>query len=91
MKPLPHHYEVHLMGGPAGYAQVSSAGLPELRTAPPADYGGPGDAWSPEHLLLVSAQTCLLFTLSCGRASVEGGTSPLAKTDPLLLARSDPD
>lgn len=32
---LPHRYEVHLAGGPAGYAHMSSAGLPELRTAPP--------------------------------------------------------
>jgi uncharacterized OsmC-like protein len=63
MKSLPHHYDVHLTGRPAGYAQVSSAGLPELRAAPPADYDGPGDAWSPEHLLLASVQTCLLFTL----------------------------
>jgi peroxiredoxin-like protein len=63
MKPLPHHYDVHLAGGPAGYAQVSSAGIPALRTAPPADYDGPGDAWSPEHLLLASVQTCFLFTL----------------------------
>jgi organic hydroperoxide reductase OsmC/OhrA len=63
MKPLPHHYEVHLTGGASGYAQVSSAGVPDLRTAPPADYDGPGDAWSPEQLLLASVQTCLLFTL----------------------------
>ena len=63
MKPLPHHYNVHLAGGPSGYAQVSTAGVPELRTAPPADYDGPGDAWSPEHLLLASVQTCFLFTL----------------------------
>jgi len=57
MTPLPHHYDVRLSGGPTGYAPVSSHGLPELRTAPPADYGGPGDAWSPEHLkgCLVSA------------------------------------
>jgi hypothetical protein len=57
MKSLPHHYGVHLTGGPAGYAQVSSAGLPELRTAPPADYDGRGDAWSPEQQLLASVQT----------------------------------
>jgi organic hydroperoxide reductase OsmC/OhrA len=38
-------------------------GVPALRTAPPADYDGPGDAWSPEHLLLASVQTCFLFTL----------------------------
>jgi peroxiredoxin-like protein len=63
MKPLPHHYDVRLSGGPAGYAQVSSHGLPGLRTAAPVDYDGPGDAWSPEHLLLASVQACFLFTL----------------------------
>jgi organic hydroperoxide reductase OsmC/OhrA len=63
MKPLPHHYDVRLIGGPTGYAQVSSKGLPALRTASPAEYDGPGDAWSPEHLLLASVQTCFLFTL----------------------------
>lgn len=62
MKPLPYRYDVHLTGGPSGYAQVSSAGIPALRTAPPADYGSPGDAWSPEHLLLASVQSCFLFT-----------------------------
>src|SRR5687768_18177717 len=63
MKPLPHQYDVRLSGGPTGYAQVSSHGLPGLRTAPPADYDGPGDAWSPEHLLLAAVQACFLFTL----------------------------
>jgi organic hydroperoxide reductase OsmC/OhrA len=63
MKPLPHHYHVSLTGGPSGYAQLSTAGVPDLRTAPPADYDGPGDAWSPEHLLLASVQACFLFTL----------------------------
>jgi peroxiredoxin-like protein len=63
MKPLPHHYDVHLSGGPTGYAELSTPGVPALRTAPPADYDGPGDAWSPEHLLLAAVQACFLFTL----------------------------
>lgn len=63
MKPLPHHYDVHLTGGPVGDAQISTAGVPALRTAPPAEYDGPGDAWSPEHLLLAAVQACFLFTL----------------------------
>jgi len=33
-----------------------------LRSAPPKEYDGPGDAWSPEHLLLASVETCLMFT-----------------------------
>ncbi|MDO8631960.1 MAG: OsmC family protein, partial [Phycisphaerales bacterium] len=63
MKPLPHRYDVHLTGGPSGYAELSTPGVPPLRAAPPTDYDGPGDAWSPEHLLLASVQACFLFTL----------------------------
>lgn len=63
MTPLPHHYEVHLTGGLSGYAHLSAGGLPELRTEAPADYDGPGDAWSPEHLLLAAVQSCFLLTL----------------------------
>jgi peroxiredoxin-like protein len=63
MKPLPHLYEASLTGGPDGYAQIDAPGVPSLRTAPPLDYDGPGDAWSPEHLLLASVQACFLFTL----------------------------
>jgi peroxiredoxin-like protein len=37
--------------------------VPELASAPPRDFDGPGDAWSPEHLLLAAVETCFLFTL----------------------------
>jgi len=63
MKALPHQYDARLTGGPTGYADVESAGLPVLRMVEPATYDGPGDAWSPEHLLLASVQACFLFTL----------------------------
>ena len=63
MRPLPHRYEVQLSGGPTGYATVSTKGMPDLRSAPPLDFDGPGDAWSPEHLLLAAVETCFLFTL----------------------------
>ncbi len=62
MKPLPHLYEVALSGGPTGYATLSADGPPELRSAPPKDFDGPGDAWSPEHLLLAAVETCFMFT-----------------------------
>jgi len=62
MKPLPHDYDVDLIGGPQGYATISAPGLPDLTTAPPCEYDGPGDAWSPEHLLLASVSSCFLFT-----------------------------
>jgi peroxiredoxin-like protein len=62
MKPLPHVYEVVLSGAPTGYATLSTEGVPELRLAPPRDFDGPGDAWSPEHLLLAAVETCFMFT-----------------------------
>lgn len=49
MKPLPHY--VPLSRGPSGYAEPTGVGVPALRTAPPADFDGPGDSWTPEHLL----------------------------------------
>jgi len=63
MKPLPHRYDVRLSGGSAGYAVLSASGVPELKPAPPLDFDGPGDAWSPEHLLLAAVESCFLFTL----------------------------
>jgi organic hydroperoxide reductase OsmC/OhrA len=61
-KPLPHCYDVRLTGGPAGHATLSVADVPDLRSAPPLEFGGPGDAWSPEQLLLAAVQACFLFT-----------------------------
>ncbi len=70
MKPLPHHYQVALSGEPTGYATLSSEGVPPLRSAPPKDFDGPGDAWGPEHLLLAAVETCFLFTFrAVARAS----------------------
>ena len=62
MKPLPHRYSARIAGGPAGYATLSSGGVPDLRTAPPLDFDGPGDAWSPEQLLLAAVEACFLLT-----------------------------
>jgi peroxiredoxin-like protein len=62
MTALPHRYTVELSGGPSGYGSLETDGLPEIRIAPPQQYGGPGDAWTPEHLLLASVEACFLFT-----------------------------
>ena len=62
MKPFPQRYSARIAGGPAGYATLSSGGVPDLRSAPPLDFDGPGDAWSPEQLLLAAVQSCFLLT-----------------------------
>jgi peroxiredoxin-like protein len=70
MKPLPHEYDVDVKGTAAGYATLSAAGLPDLTAATPPQYDGPGDAWSPEHLLLAAVSACFLFTFrAVARAS----------------------
>jgi organic hydroperoxide reductase OsmC/OhrA len=62
MKPLQHVYTAQLSGGPDGYGMVCSSSLPDIRVAPPQDFDGPGDPWSPEHLLLAAVESCFLFT-----------------------------
>lgn len=70
MTPFPHRYGVDLTGGPHGHAALSGTGTPPLSTAPPPEFGGPGDAWSPEQLLLAAVDACFLFTLrAVARAS----------------------
>ena len=71
MKPLPHLYEVRLNDGPGGYATVSAGGPPSLRMAPPVEFDGPGDAWSPEQLLVASVESCFLFTLRAVAAAAK--------------------
>jgi peroxiredoxin-like protein len=62
MKPFPHRYTARIAGGPEGHATLSSSGVPDLPTAPPLDFDGPGDAWSPEQLLLAAVEACFLLT-----------------------------
>lgn len=68
--PFPHHYAASLTGAASGHAALSGAGVPTLSTAPPGEFGGPGDAWSPELLLLGAVESCFLFTFrAVARAS----------------------
>jgi peroxiredoxin-like protein len=78
MAPLPHIYDVTLTGGREGYCTASAPGLTDLRTAPPVQFGGPGDAWSPEHLLLASVATCFVLTF---RAVARAGQMPFQAID----------
>jgi peroxiredoxin-like protein len=70
MKPLPHLYDVQISGGATGYVTLRAEGLADLRAEAPRDFDGPGDAWSPEHLMLAAVEACFLLTLrSVAKAS----------------------
>lgn len=62
MQPFPHHYTVTAEGPAEGSVTVSAARLPDLETAAPAEFGGPGDLWSPETLLVAAVSNCFILT-----------------------------
>jgi peroxiredoxin-like protein len=71
MKPLPHHYNVSVAGQAQGSFELSSGGLQPLRSAPPAEFGGPGDLWSPETLLLGAVADCFVLTFKAIAAAAK--------------------
>jgi len=62
MQPYPHHYVVRASGSGSGLIGLRSNGLPDLASAAPAEFDGPGDQWSPETLLCAAVADCLLLT-----------------------------
>jgi peroxiredoxin-like protein len=62
MQAFPHEYEVSAAAEISGSVALSGPGLPTLETGPPAQFGGSGDQWSPETLLVGAAADCLMLT-----------------------------
>ena len=62
MKPLPHVYEVSATAAPEGDVELQAERLPFLHSAPPAEFGGPGDRWSPETFLAAAVGDCFVLT-----------------------------
>ena len=58
MQAFPHHYSVEAAASPEGDVVLSARGLPPLPTAPPVEYGGSGERWSPETLLVGAVADC---------------------------------
>ena len=70
MHPYPHQYTVHARSQPTGDVDVSGESLPTLHTAPPAEFDGPGDRWSPETLLCAAVADCFILSFrAVARAS----------------------
>lgn len=70
MHDLPHHYTATAAGSPEGDISLTSPRVPTLLTAAPAEFGGPGDKWSPETLLAGAVADCLILTFrAVARAS----------------------
>ena len=70
MQDLPHHYFVSAEGTAAGDVLLDAPRVSGLRSASPAEFGGPGDRWSPETLLVGAVADCFVLTFrAVARAS----------------------
>ena len=70
MQDLPHVYKASANADSDSTVIVSSEGLPSLETAGPVEFGGPGDVWSPEELLVAAIADCFILTFrAMARAS----------------------
>jgi len=70
MQEFPHHYVVNASATAEENVALSSPGLPGLASAAPAEFGGPGDQWSPETLLTAAVADCFILSFKAiARAS----------------------
>ena len=70
MDAYPHCYEVQATAKAEGSVTIASERLPSLASAPPLQFGGPGDQWSPETLFVAAVADCLILTFrAVARAS----------------------
>lgn len=76
MDPYPHHYTVSAAAAPEGLVDLTCSGLEPMASAPPREFGGPGDRWSPETLLVAAMADCFILTFrAVARASKYEWTS----------------
>ena len=85
MQDFPHHYQVAASAETDGNVALATGDMPQLVSAPPAEFGGPGDQWSPEHLLVASVADCFILTFrAISRASKLDWVSLEAKAEGVL-------
>ena len=71
MQPLPHRYHIKATGSSSSSVTISSDGLASIQSAPPAEFDGPGDQWSPETLLLAAVGDCFILSFRAVAAASE--------------------
>ena len=70
MQGFPHYYKVLAAADVDGDVNLSGGSLVHIPTAPPEEFGGPGDKWSPETLLVASVASCFILSFrAVARAS----------------------
>ncbi len=62
MHPFPHHYRVDAEAAACGRVILCHAGVDPIESSAPVEFDGPGDAWSPEGLLVAAVADCFILT-----------------------------
>jgi organic hydroperoxide reductase OsmC/OhrA len=62
MQAFPHHYSVAANAVVQGDVTLTGERLPAIPSAPPTEFGGPGDRWSPETLFVAAVADCFVLT-----------------------------
>ena len=85
MQDYPHNYVVAASAQSDSNVTLSSSGLSNLESAAPAEFGGPGDQWSPETLLVAAVADCFILSFKAiARASKLDWTSLSCDVDGVL-------
>jgi len=69
MDEFPHVYGVESSCAPQGRVTLTGAGVAPLDSDAPTQFGGPGDRWSPEGLLLGAVIDCLSLSFRASAAA----------------------
>jgi organic hydroperoxide reductase OsmC/OhrA len=62
MHPFPHRYIVNAAVRPGGDVPLSAEGVRIIESAPPKEFDGPGNQWSPEALLTAAVADCFVLS-----------------------------
>ena len=85
MQDLPHNYLVAATASSKGNVDLTSPGLARIDSAPPSEFGGPGDRWSPETLLVAAVADCFILSFKgIARASKMDWVSLNCEVDGVL-------
>jgi peroxiredoxin-like protein len=85
MHPFPHSYVVHASVRPDGDIPLSAEGVRIIESAPPKEFDGPGNQWSPEGLLTAAVADCFVLNFrAIAAASKYAWASLEARTEGTL-------
>ncbi len=76
MHPFPHRYIVNAAMRPDGDVPLSTEGVRIIESAPPKEFDGPGNQWSPEALLTAAVADCFVLSFRAIAAASKYSVAP---------------